>query len=68
MLAPDLAQEFFGDPQVGRNHVLGNPLLDLGVLFSEFDIPLFGWCAEIPNDSFLCGNKCFLDNNPEKAL
>ena len=52
-LALDLAQELLGDSQVGGDEVLGDSLLDLGVLLSEVDVAIPGRHAEVPDNSLL---------------
>ena len=64
----DLAQEFLGDSQVGRDEVLGDALLDQRILFAEMQITVPGRHAQVSDHSFLRGHKGSFDDFPKKPL
>jgi len=64
----DLAQEFLGDSQVGRDEVLGDALLDQRILFSEIQVTVAGRHAQVSDHSFLRSHKCSFDYFPKKPL
>lgn len=64
----DLAQEFLGDSQVGRDEVLGDALLDQRILFSEIQVTVPGRHAQVSHHSFLRGYKGSFNYFSKKSL
>lgn len=64
----DLAQEFFGDSQVGCDEVLGDALLDQRILFSEIQVTVPGRHAQVSDHSFLRSHQGSFDYFPKKPL
>ena len=64
----DLAEEFLGDSQVGRDEVLGDALLDQRILLSEIQVTVPGSHAQISDHSFLRGHQGSFDYFPKKPL
>lgn len=67
-LRTDLAEKLFGNAEVRSDHVLGNTLLDFGILIAKPNVPFHRRQTQIIDDPFLCSNKGILNNDSKKSF